>query len=866
MITKRILLLFLLFLFNTIFSENVSFTIPIENWDIDETYTNKTFNLGIIKEQKKNILQKSLNLPDAEDDNIIYLYIKKHTGYSKIYLNNKLLTTIGTVYQIREKSSEFIHIVPISAINRNNLNTDTLKIINYSIKDSPETEYIIKSDQSIPWNLYIYSKLTKSLPLAYSIIVIFLLISYTHFKEAEEDIKNRYYHVTLILFLLFFIINGVDNGSVFKDKLQFLSYATSIAAWLSFMLYYVIKYSMWDTKKIIPVSLITTLAILSLSILQRFGILPSSDESIFRFILILINISFLYLLYKKPVPNMRSLILGLIYGLVLHIVNFILSTIYNYPDYQLSQTAIIIVLVGYYLTVFHSILSKIETNTGYSDKLFDSMEKGKLEILKKETQISELKNVNEDILREKSLFFTTLGRNLRAPLNSIIGYSENLYTTDNLDEVTPLVTEIIVESDKIFQAINNIMDFSTREFTNNDLLLKDFRMKEIFENSVYASPLISAYKSQINYIALDDSDKVIIKGNPIIYKQIVTNIMQFLIGLSPESIDYTIFNSGITDTYMDLEARFSANKLKDSNLSLVTPFTSEKDVFTKYIKLYNISFYEECSDSNYNIEIKFQCGLSNSNSSILSNGLNIPRNHDLDKNISVLVVEDYLPNLNIVKMHLTKMGCNVLTATNGEDAIIIFKNEIVDVILMDIKMPIMDGWTATEAIRSTEKGLDTLIIGLTASSLDLDIRHCFESGMDDVQVKPIRKNQLYSKLKSLETFKPEIFPSLSSLRADYGISKLETETLFISTINQISKQLEVLDILVCAADDAGVQKEILALIHASLLINAFYFSRILRNFQTSYFNSDSERVKLLQIRLVEIINIVKEKNEELFRN
>ncbi len=532
----------------------------------------------------------------------------------------------------------------------------------------------------------------------------------------------------------------------------------------------------------------------------------------------------------------------------------------------MPQTAIVIVLVGYFLTFFNSILGRIETNTGYNDKLFESLEKGKLEILKKETQISELKNVNEDILREKSLFFTTLGRNLRAPLNSIIGYSENLYTTDNLDEVTPLVTEIIVESDKIFQAINNIMDFSTRDFTNNDLLLKDFRMKEIFENSVYASPQISAFKSKINYNALDVSDKVIIKGNPIIYKQMVTNIMQFLIGLNPESIDYTIWNSGITNTYMDLEARFTANELQNPNFSLITPLISDKDVFTKYIKLYNISFNEECNDKNYNIELKFQCGLSNSKNSSPGQNLNVPKNHDLDKNISVLVVEDYLPNLNIVKMHLTKMGCNVLTATNGEDAIILFKNEVVDVILMDIKMPIMDGWTATEAIRSTEKGLDTLIIGLTASSLDLDIRHCFESGMDDVQVKPIRKNQLYSKLKSLETFKPEIFPSLSSLRADYGISKLETETLFVSTINQISKQLEVLDILVSAADDAGVNKEIPALIHASLLINAFYFSRILRNFDTSYFSRDSNRVKLLHIRLVEIINIVKEENEILFRN
>ena len=73
----------------------------------------------------------------------------------------------------------------------------------------------------------------------------------------------------------------------------------------------------------------------------------------------------------------------------------------------------------------------------------------KEELNKKDSIISELKNNNDEILREKSLFFSSLGRNLRAPLNSIIGYSENLYATTNINEVNPIVTEIIIESDKI---------------------------------------------------------------------------------------------------------------------------------------------------------------------------------------------------------------------------------------------------------------------------------------------------------------------------------------------------------------------------------------------------------------------------------
>ena len=475
-------------------------------------------------------------------------------------------------------------------------------------------------------------------------------------------------------------------------------------------------------------------------------------------------------------------------------------------------------------------------------------------------------NNNEDIIREKSLFFSTLGKNLRAPLNSIIGYGENLYTAKNIDEVTPIVSEIIIESDKIFQTINNIMDFSTSDFTNNDLISKDFRMKEIFENSVYSSSYISEFKDKINYRSIGAGDKVIIKGNPLIYKQMLTSILEFLISLQPDNIDYHILESELTESNIDLEVKITAKNLQLNQSNDIIPLTINKDTFTKYIKLYNMEFTEECNDNDYKVIIKFQFSISDRTNSINNVKLINTQSMELDKQITVLVVEDYIPNLNILKIHLTKMGCEVLTATNGEEAISIFKNEYIDVILMDINMPIMNGWEATEKIRSTEKGLNTLIIGLTASSLDLDIRHCFESGMDDVQVKPIRKKQLYKKLKYIENFNPQQFPTISSLRADYGISKIETETLFISTINQISKQLEILDIFISANDETGINKEIPALLNSSLMINAFYFSRLVRNFENAYKNRETKRVRNILNKLDQIITKVKEDTSDLFRD
>ena len=181
-------------------------------------------------------------------------------------------------------------------------------------------------------------------------------------------------------------------------------------------------------------------------------------------------------------------------------------------------------------------------------------------------------------------------------------------------------------------------------------------------------------------------------------------------------------------------------------------------------------------------------------------------------------------------------------------------------------MPIMDGWEATERIRSMDKGLDTIIIGLTASSLDLDIRHCFESGMDDVQVKPIRKQQLYHKLTTLDDIKVKEFPDIKSLRADFGLSGIETDTLYNSSTRQIEKQLEVLEVLFAAKDSKGIEKVIPAIINAALNINAFYFTRLLRNYYNSYKADNLNRSREIYLRLVSIIKIAKEEQSDLLRN
>lgn len=118
----------------------------------------------------------------------------------------------------------------------------------------------------------------------------------------------------------------------------------------------------------------------------------------------------------------------------------------------------------------------------------------------------------------------------------------------------------------------------------------------------------------------------------------------------------------------------------------------------------------------------------------------------------ILVVEDNKVNQQVVGINLKKLGIKHKFANNGAEAVSLFKqhHEDISLILMDCMMPVMDGFEATSTIRRYEEMEsieETYIIALTASILDDDIQHCFDSGMNDYLPKPFKRAVLVEKLE-----------------------------------------------------------------------------------------------------------------------
>jgi CheY-like chemotaxis protein len=113
----------------------------------------------------------------------------------------------------------------------------------------------------------------------------------------------------------------------------------------------------------------------------------------------------------------------------------------------------------------------------------------------------------------------------------------------------------------------------------------------------------------------------------------------------------------------------------------------------------------------------------------------------------VLIVEDDRVNLMMVKLFLTSTGITILNAMNGDEAIEVFNKERPDIILMDIRMPGMDGLDATRIIRTTDQNVP--IIAVTAFAMPNDEEVAISAGCSAFVTKPYNKNFLMQKMNQL---------------------------------------------------------------------------------------------------------------------
>jgi CheY-like chemotaxis protein len=116
--------------------------------------------------------------------------------------------------------------------------------------------------------------------------------------------------------------------------------------------------------------------------------------------------------------------------------------------------------------------------------------------------------------------------------------------------------------------------------------------------------------------------------------------------------------------------------------------------------------------------------------------------------VKILYVEDNEDNIYMLKRRLTKLRCEVLIAGDGAQGVAMAHSEHPDIILMDLSLPVMDGWEATRRIKASEQTRHIPVIAVSANAMDGDREKALAAGCDDYDTKPVDFPRLLEKIRA----------------------------------------------------------------------------------------------------------------------
>ena len=379
----------------------------------------------------------------------------------------------------------------------------------------------------------------------------------------------------------------------------------------------------------------------------------------------------------------------------------------------------------------------------------------------KELQIAKMHAEQSDKL--KSAFLANMSHEIRTPLNAIVGFSGlMMYASD--EEKEDYMQIINNNNEMLLKLISDILDLSKLEAGSVELKYEEFDLTDYF-NSMFASMKQRAANPKIKIVAVNPYQHCLVTLDRNRVAQIITNYVTNAIKYTPEGtieMGYEYREEGI---YF---------YVKDSGIGI--PDEKKSKVFHRFEKLDefaqgtglglsickaiaeamggNVGFESEYGKGSLfwallpcEVEIPHEITLQRAEEITSSDKKDIVAGTSLSNapgRKTILVAEDIQSNYQLVSALLRKRF-NLVHAANGQEAIDILHKRHIDLLLMDMKMPVMDGLTATAEIRKFNAELP--IIALTAHVFENDRLTAMDAGCNEYLVKPIDRAKLIAVLK-----------------------------------------------------------------------------------------------------------------------
>ena len=373
-----------------------------------------------------------------------------------------------------------------------------------------------------------------------------------------------------------------------------------------------------------------------------------------------------------------------------------------------------------------------------------------------------------DVANEaKSRFLATMSHELRTPMNGVLGMLELLSDTKLSKEQRGYVETINQSGQSLLNIINDVLDHSKLDSHMVSLESIEFNLENLLRECVQAtSGLVSQKKLKVDYQYDAELDRKFF-GDPGRLRQVVMNLLGNAIKFTREgSISISVEHLGTEGEVSEMAIVVSDTGIgikAEAMPTLFDEFAQADEATTrqfggtglglaiarKLVELMSGAITVDSEvDRGSTFKIRLPLKLASPNIPSVSSELPEVAETGETYDASILLVEDVPINQVVAEKFLHALGCKVDIAANGELALSSMKENRYDLIFMDCRMPVMDGYQATLAIRQLEPEDQRIpIIALTANSSVEDWRACQRSGMDAMITKPFRKRDLQQALK-----------------------------------------------------------------------------------------------------------------------
>ncbi len=388
--------------------------------------------------------------------------------------------------------------------------------------------------------------------------------------------------------------------------------------------------------------------------------------------------------------------------------------------------------------------------------------------------IQKLMKAREEALsstKSKSEFLSNMSHEIRTPINAITGMTSIALKSDSIEKTKECLEKIDASSSQLLALINDILDISKIEAGKMELVNETFDLFKTISNVKLISEVKAAEKKQDFKLAIADNVPRFIKGDSVRISQVLLNLLSNAIKFTDEKGEISLSVKS-SDTYDSGDKYIIRAEVTDNGIGIPEELQAHLfDAFEQAEKTTSRRFggtglgltiskqitnlmggdiivkSEVGVGSTFTAIFKMEKGFESDLSEISTIAdVVVEKEYELSGR-STMIVDDIEINRDIVESILSEKDMKVYCFENGKDAVDAFRVNPVkyELILMDIHMPLMDGYEATRQIRAMDNGYGSKvpIIAMTANAFDEDIKKCKAVGMNDHIAKPIDYDRMF---------------------------------------------------------------------------------------------------------------------------